>query len=88
MNNTDKEYYREKRNAALIGVLTLGLAGLSLMGTGEAWRSNIFHGTSMDKGLIGFVLNLVSFIIISMMMAVPFFIISVFQLIYYQLKLL
>lgn len=37
--------YQQKRKAALIGVLTLGLAGVSLIDVGETWRSNIFAGT-------------------------------------------
>ena len=79
--------YQQKRKAALIGVLTLGLAGLSIIGVGETWRSNIFQGTSMDHGGLGFVLKLVSFCFLSVLIAIPVFIISLIQLIYYSIKL-
>lgn len=78
---------KQKRKAALIGVLTLGLAGLAVMGVGEAWNSNIFAGTSLDQGGVGFVLKIISFLIVSVMLAIPFFIISLVRLIYYQIKL-
>ena len=61
MNN--KIIYQQKRKAALIGIFTLGLAGLSLMGAGEMWKSNIFAGTSLDQGGIGFVLKIISLIL-------------------------
>ena len=79
--------WRQKRKAALIGILTLGLAGLTVMGVSNAWNSNIFAGTSIDQGGVGFVLKIISFLIVSVMLAVPFFIISVFRFIYYQSKL-
>lgn len=79
--------YRQKRKAALIGVLTLGLAGLAIIGVGETWRSNIFAGTSFDQGGMGFVMKIISFMILSVIVAVPFFIISLIQLIYYSIKL-
>ncbi len=69
--------YRQKRNAALLGVLTLGLAGLSLMGAGNIWKSNIFSGTSLDYGGTGFVLKILSFMFLSALIAVPFFIKSI-----------
>lgn len=85
--NNQKLIYKQKRKAALIGVLTLGLAGLSIIGVGETWRSNIFAGTSFDKGGIGFVMKIMSFVFMSVLIAIPFFIISFIQLIYYSIKL-
>lgn len=79
--------YQQKRKAALIGVLTLGLAGLSLVGVGETWRSNIFAETSFGEGPLGFVFKIISFCFLSVLMAVPCFIISFFKLIYYSIKL-
>lgn len=79
--------YQQKRKAALIGVLTLGLAGLSLVGVGETWRSNIFAGTSFGQGPLEFFFKILSFCFLSVLMAVPFFIISFFKLIYYSILL-
>lgn len=79
--------YQNKRKAALIGVLTLGLAGLSLVGVGETWRSNIFAGTSFGQGPLGFFFKILSFCFLSVLQAVPFFIISFFKLIYYSIAL-
>lgn len=87
MLDNQKLIYRQKRKAALIGVLTLGLAGLSLIGVGETWRNNIFAGTSFDQGGMGFVMKIISFLLLSVILAIPFFIISVIQLIYYSMKL-
>lgn len=85
--NNQQLIYKQKRKAALIGVLTLGLAGLAIIGVGETWRSNIFAGTSFDQGGMGFVMKIISFMIVSVIVAVPFFIISLIQLIYYSIKL-
>lgn len=79
--------YQEKRKAALIGVFTLGLAGLSLVGVGETWKGNIFAETSFGKGPLGFVFKIISFCFLSVLIAVPYFIISFFKLIYYSIKL-
>ena len=79
--------FENKRKAALIGVLTLGIAGLSVLGVGNAWRMNIFAGTSFDKGGVGFVMKCISFCLLSVIVAIPCFIISFFRLIYYSIKL-
>lgn len=79
--------YRQKRKAALIGILTLGLAGLSLIGVGEIWRGNLFSGMSFDHGGIGFVMKGLSFVLISMIIAVPFFVISLVRFVYYSIKI-
>ena len=79
--------YKQKRKAALIGVLTFGLAGLSIVGVGETWRSNIFRGTSMDNGGVGFVLKIISFCLVSVLIAIPVFVISLIQLVYYSIKI-
>ncbi len=84
------EYFKckQKRKAAIIGVCTLGLAGLSLMGVGNTWRSNIFAGTSLSANAgIGFVLKCVSFFLLTALIAIPYFIYSVFALIYYSIRL-
>lgn len=84
------EYFKckQKRKAAIIGVCTLGLAGLSLMGVGNTWRSNIFAGTSFSANAgIGFVLKCLSFFLLTALIAIPYFIYSVFALIYYSIRL-
>lgn len=79
---------KQKRKAAIIGVCTLGLAGLALMGVVNTWRSNIFQGTSFSSNAgIAFILKCLSFCILTMMVAVPYFIYSVFALIYYSIRL-
>jgi len=79
--------YQQKRKSALIGVLTLGLAGLSIMGVGETWRSNIFEGTSFSQGPLEFFFKLLSFCILTVLVAIPCFVISFFKLIYYTIIL-
>lgn len=84
------EYFKckQKRKAAIIGVCTLGLAGLSLVGVGNTWRSNIFRGTSfMSNEGIGFVLKGLSFCFLTALIAIPYFIYSVFALIYYSIRI-
>lgn len=84
------EYFKckQKRKAALIGVFSLGLAGLSLMGIGNTWRSNIFAGTSFSANAgIGFVLKCLSFCFLTALIAIPYFIYSVIALIYYSIRI-
>ncbi len=84
------EYLRckKKRNTALIGVLSLGLAGLKLIGVGNAWRNNIFAGTSfMQVSGFAFVLKCLSFCLWTALCAIPYFIYSLICLIYYQIRL-
>jgi len=84
------EYFKckQKRKAAVIGVCTLGLAGLSLMGIDNTWRSNIFEGTSFSANAgIGFVLKCLSFCLLTAIIAFPYFLYSVFALIYYSIRL-
>ncbi len=84
------EYFKckHKRKAAIIGICTLGLAGLSLMGVCNIWSSNIFAGTSFSANEgIGFVLKCLSFIFLTALIAIPYFIFSVFALMYYSIRL-
>ena len=85
----DNKYliYKQKRKAALIGILTLGLAGLSIMGVGKVWEGNIFAGTSFGSGSMKYFFKVLSFMIISTIIAIPFFIISVVRFIYYSIKI-
>lgn len=84
------EYFKckQKRKAAIIGVCTLGLAGLSMIGVGNTWSSNIFAGTSFSANAgIGFVLKCLSFCLLTALMAIPYFIYSVIALVYYSIRL-
>jgi len=86
MTRLDELIY--KRKAALIVVCTLGLAGVTQFGgMGDIWKSNVFNGTSIDNGGIGFVLKIVSFLFLTVLLAVPLFIICLFQLIYYSIEI-
>ncbi|MDR0542604.1 MAG: DUF4339 domain-containing protein [Dysgonamonadaceae bacterium] len=85
---TRLEEYKHKRKAALIGVCTLGLAGLAYVGVGNTWRGNIFQGASLSQNEgLGFILKILSFMLLSVLLAIPFFIISLIQLIYYSIKI-
>lgn len=80
--------FKKKKRNAIIGVLTLGLAGLGLIGIRKTWRSNIFAGMSFSaKAGIGFVMKCVSFLLLTTLIAVPYFIYSIFALIYYSIRL-
>ena len=79
--------YQQKRKAALIGVLTLGLAGLTVVGMGGIWRNNIFEGVSFAQGPLKGFFKILSFCFFSVIVAVPFFFISFFKLIYYSIIL-
>ena len=87
MDGHTKVLYKQKRKAALIGVLTLGLAGLTLFGMGWIWRNNLFEGVSFAQGPLKGFFKILSFCIFSVIVAVPFFIISFFKLIYYSIVL-
>ncbi len=85
---TRLEELKIKRKAATIGVCTLGVAGLVYVGVGNTWRGNIFQGTSISQhGGLGFVLKVISFMLLSVLLAIPFFIISLIQLIYYSIEI-
>lgn len=79
--------YKQKRKGALIGVLTLGLSGLAIVGMGGVWRSNIFEGMSFAQGPLKGFFKVLSFCILSVLLAIPFFFISLFKLIYYSILL-
>ena len=86
---TEYPYFkcRQKRKAAIIGLCTLGLAGITLIGVGNTWRSNIFEGTSFATGAIGFVCKCLSFVFLTALIAIPYFVYSFFALIYYTIRM-
>jgi hypothetical protein len=87
MDGHTRVIYKQKRKAALIGVLSLGLAGLALFGMGNIWRNNIFEGMSFAQGEMKGFFKILSFFFFSVLIAVPFFFISFFKLIYYTILL-
>lgn len=87
MDGHTRVIYKQKRKAALIGVLSLGFAGLALVGMGNIWRSNIFEGMSFAQGEMKGFFKILSFCLFSVLLAIPFFIISFFKLVYYSILL-
>jgi hypothetical protein len=78
--------WKQKRKASLIVVCTLGLAGIPAMLVADNWRTNIFAGTGLDKGGMGFVLKILSFLFWTVLCTIPIFIIHLVKLIYYQIQ--
>lgn len=86
---TRLEELKIKRNAALIVVSTLGLAGVyQIQSFGDIWRSNIFNGTSLsENGGVGFVLKIISFLFLTVLLAIPLFFIYFIKLIVHQIEI-
>jgi len=78
---TELEELEYKRKAALIVVCTLGLAATPFKLNDE---SNIFKGTSLDKGGLGFIFRIISFLLLTIPFAIIMFVIHLFKLVYYQ----
>ncbi|MDH6357794.1 hypothetical protein [Parabacteroides sp. PF5-9] len=72
------------RQAALIVVCTLGLAAVPIAFN---WKSNLFAGTSLDNGGLGFVLKIISFLLLTIACAIPAFVIYLIKLIYCQIQI-
>lgn len=86
--SADYYKFKKKRKAAIIGVCTLGLTALTIVGIRQVWKGNIFAGTSMMKNDgMAFVLKCFSFFLFTALLAIPFFIYCVFALIYYSVKI-
>lgn len=78
----------KKRKKAIIGVCTLGLSALWKFGIVNTWRSNIFENTSLSAMAgISFILKCVSFMFLTALLAIPYFIYSFLALIYYSIRL-
>ena len=75
---TRYEELKSKQKAALIVVLTLGLAAVPIT---LNWNSNVFEGTSFDKGPLHILFKIISFIFLTALFAIPAFIIYFFALI-------
>lgn len=68
---TRYEELKEKQKAALIVVCTAGLAAVPLL---LNWRSNIFEGTSFDQGSMSLFFKVLSFLLLTAIMAIPMFV--------------
>jgi len=53
---------QEKKKRSLIVICTLGLAAIPFM---LNWEGNIFKGTSFDNGAVGFVFQILSFVLLA-----------------------
>ena len=75
----------EKRNFSLKAVFTLGITAMPM----EFWSldTNLFRGTGLDKGAMGFILRIAMFLILTIPFMLVFFIVHLFKLIYYQIEI-
>ncbi len=81
---TRYEELKSKQKAAIIVVCTLGLAAVPIA---LNWRSNIFEGTSFDQGPMSFLFNVLSFLLLTAIIAIPAFIIYLVSLIVTTIQL-
>lgn len=81
---TRYEELKTKQKAALIVVFTLGLAAVPFV---LNWKSNIFEGTSFDQGPLSFFFRLLSFLLLTALVAIPAFIIYLISLIVTTIQL-
>ena len=87
-NLESMENLKRKRKDAIIAVCTLGLSSVfKIIGFGSVYEANVFRDTSLNNGGIGFVLKIVSFLLLTASIAIPSFIIHLFKLIYYQVEI-
>jgi len=82
MTEIDELIY--KRKAAIIVVCTLGLAATPLWLNAKA---NVFRGTSLDTGAMGFFFKILSFLILTIPFAAVMFVVHLFKLVYYQIEI-
>lgn len=75
---TRYEELKSKQKAALIVVCTLGLAAVPFM---LNWNSNIFEGTSFDEGPLRGIFKILSFLLLTALVAIPSFVIYLVSLI-------
>lgn len=85
MNRIDE--LKIKRRGSLLVVLTLGLTAIFSESVRPAWMQNIFAGTSMDRGGMGFVLKCMSFFLLASLTAAIFFVIHLIRLIFCQIEI-
>ncbi|MDR0413874.1 MAG: DUF4339 domain-containing protein [Prevotellaceae bacterium] len=81
------EELKHKRNASLIVVCTLGFGAIFQSNVRPAWMTNLFEGTSLDTGAIGFVLKCVCYFFLALLLAAIMFVVHLFKLIFIQIEL-
>lgn len=81
---TRYEELKSRQTAALIVVCTLGLAAVPIT---LNWSSNIFEGTSFDQGPMHIIFKVLSFVLLTAIIAVPAFIIYLVSLIVTTIQL-
>lgn len=81
---TRYEELKSKQKAAIIVVCTLGLAAVPVM---LNWNSNIFEGTSFDQGPLHDFFKVLSFLLLTALVAIPSFIIYLIVLIVTTIQL-
>jgi hypothetical protein len=79
------EELKYKRKGSFIVVCTLGLAGaFQIQSIGDIWKSNVFKDTSLSQNeRLGFILKIMSFLFLTVLLAVPMFVFHLFKLINY-----
>jgi hypothetical protein len=79
------EELEEKRNFSLKAVFTLGITAMPM----EFWSldTNVFRGTGLDRGAMGFFLRIAAFLVLTIPFMLIMFIVHFFKLIYYQIEL-
>ena len=81
------EELKEKRKSSLIVVCTLGLATLFMESIRPIWMTNLFAGTSLDKGEVGWILKLFSYTLFGLLTAGVLFIVHLCKVIYYSIEI-
>ncbi|NVO11912.1 MAG: hypothetical protein HXX16_18285 [Bacteroidales bacterium] len=76
-----------KRDESLIVVCTLGFGAIFSSSIRPVWMKNLFKGTSINKGVVGFVLKCLSYVFLALFTAAIMFVINLFKLIYYQIEI-
>lgn len=78
------EQLKARQKAAIIVVCTLGLVAAPIA---LNWRSNIFEGISIDNGPVNFILKVVSCLLLTVLFAIPAFLIYLITLIITTIEL-
>jgi hypothetical protein len=79
------EQLKGKRKKALIAIFTLGISALPK----AFWEvdTNIFKGTSLNNGALGFLLRIFSFLLLTTPFMAVMVVINIFKAIYYQIEI-